>query len=172
MLSSLWTTGSRMLSSWTTANLSLAHFQSSCRCFLQMLPATLINEDLYFVLKFLTSIFDLQIIRWPENKRYIAGEWCLAGCGGVGGGGDSSSWVIMFFQPQHHSVVQTDAECIFNIEQKFVRINRFIYFQLLVILLRCYQDRTTISPKKFLHLYPFLLERGLFWIFFSNIVNL
>ena len=72
----------------------------------------------------------------------------------------------MFFQPQHHSVVQTDAECIFNIEQKFVRINRFIYFQLLVILLRCYQDRTTISPKKFLHLYPFLLERGLFWIFF------
>lgn len=78
----------------------------------------------------------------------------------------------MFFQPQHHSVVQTDAECIFNIEQKFVRINRFIYFQLLVILLQCYQDHTTISPKKFLHLYPLLLERGLFWIFFSNIVNL
>lgn len=96
------------------------------------------------------------------------------GVGGVcvGGGGNSSSCVIMFFQPQHHSVVQTDAECIFNIEQKFVRINRFIYFQLLVILLRCYQDRTTISPKKFLHLYPLLLERGLFWIFFPNIVNL
>ena len=147
MLSSLWTTGSRMLSSWTTANLSLAHLQSSCRRFLQTLPAdascrrflqtlpadascrhflqtlsaTLINEDLYFVLKLLTSIFDLQIIRRPEDKRYIAGEWCLAG-GGVGGGGcvlgggvcwggggNSSSWVIMFFQPQHHSVVQTDA---------------------------------------------------------------
>ena len=48
--------------------------------------------------------------------------WCVGG----GGGGARRSGVIMFFQPQHHLVVQTDAECIFNIEQKFVRINRFI----------------------------------------------
>ena len=47
---------------------------ASCRHFLQTLSATLINEDLYFVLKLLTSIFDLQIIRRPEDKRYIAGE--------------------------------------------------------------------------------------------------
>lgn len=47
---------------------------ASCRRFLQTLSATLINEDLYFVLKLLTSIFDLQIIRRPEDKRYIAGE--------------------------------------------------------------------------------------------------
>ena len=47
---------------------------ASCRRFLQTLSATLIKEDLYFVLKLLTSIFDLQIIRRPEDKRYIAGE--------------------------------------------------------------------------------------------------
>ena len=91
---------------------------------------------------------------------------------GCGGGGGTVVPESLYFQPQHQSVEQTDAECIFSIEQKFVRINRFIYFQLLVILLQCYQDHTTISPKKFLHLYPLLLERGLFWIFFSNIVNL